>query len=109
NNFFVYAGAYYAYLLSGTFKGSASGGYLNTGDDKIRLSEDAPEHYDFSKDLRRHDAGLSVGLNFLPYNEHILVSFDFNYGLVSVFPEDFTGITDDMQNVYGKFSVGYVF
>ena len=109
NNFFVYAGAYYAYLLSGTFKGSASGGYLNTGDDKIRLSEDAPEHYDFSKDLRRHDAGLSVGLNFLPYNEHILVSFDLNYGLVSVFPEDFTGITDDMQNVYGKFSVGYVF
>jgi len=107
-SFSVYAGAYYAYLLSGEFKGSANEGYLNnsdgTGETYINHKE-----YDFSNELRHHDAGLSIGLNYLPYNEHILLSFDFNYGLVSVFQSDFSGISDDMQNVYGKFSVGYVF
>jgi hypothetical protein len=102
----IYAGAYYAYLLSGEFKGAAMKGRMNTGKGLMYLEE---EHYDFSNELRHHDAGLSIGLNFLPYNEHILLSFDFNYGLVSVFPSDFNGIADDMQNVYGKFSIGYLF
>ncbi|MCL2207541.1 MAG: PorT family protein [Fibromonadales bacterium] len=109
NNFSVYAGAYYAYLLNGEFKGAASAGYLNTGTDKITFREEDREQYDFSKELRRYDAGLSIGMNYLPYNEHILLSFDFNYGLLSVFPEDFKGIADDMQNVYGRLSVGYLF
>jgi len=107
-SFSVYAGAYYAYLLNGEFKGSANEGSLNksdgTGDTRIDHRE-----YDFSKELRGYDAGLNIGLNYLPYNEHILLSFDFNYGLLSVFPSDFNGISDDMQNIYGKFSVGYVF
>jgi len=95
--------------LSGEFKGAASSGYLNTGTDVIRFGEEEREYYDFSKELRRYDAGLSVGLNFLPYNEHILFSFDFNYGLLSVFPTNFTGITDEMQNIYGRLSLGYLF
>jgi hypothetical protein len=106
-NFSVYAGAYYAYLLSGEFKGAATKGRMNI--EKEGFMEVEEEPYDFSNELRNHDAGLSIGLNFLPYNEHILLSFDFNYGLVSVFPSNFTGITDDMQNVYGKFSIGYLF
>ena len=105
-NCFVYAGAYYAYLLSGEFKGIASDGFINSGNGLIDVEH---EEYNFSSDLRNHDAGLSIGLNFLPYNEHILVSLGFNYGLVSVFSSDFNGIADDMQNVYGKFSVGYLF
>jgi len=105
-NCFVYAGAYYAYLLNGKFKGEVSDGSMNDG--KILL-KDFHEEYDFSNELRNHDAGLSIGLNYLPYNEHILLSFNFNYGLVSVFSSDFDGISDDMQNVYGKFSVGYLF
>jgi len=105
-SFSVHTGAYYAYLLSGEFKGATGDGSLDNGTAKGPVSR---KEYDFSKDLRRYDAGLSIGLNFLPYNEHILVSFDFNYGLVSVFQDDFNGITDDMQNVYGKLSVGYVF
>lgn len=105
-NFFVYAGAYYAYLLNGKFKGGVSDGSMNDGQ---ILLKDFNEEYDFSNELRNHDVGLSIGLNFLPYNEHILVSLGFNYGLVSVFSSDFDGIADDMQNVYGKFSVGYLF
>jgi hypothetical protein len=108
-NFTVYAGAYYAYLLSGEFKGSAFDGYLNTGTDKVKLREDEHEHYDFSKELRNYDAGFNLGLNFLPYNEHILFSLDFNYGLVSIFQRNFNGVSDDMQNIYGRFSVGYLF
>jgi len=106
-NFSVYAGIYYAYLLSGEFKGSVNDGKLNDGSG-IPPDIDHRE-YDFSSELRNYDAGLSIGLNFLPYNEHLLLSFDFNYGLLSVFPSDFNGIADDMQNVYGKFSVGYLF
>jgi len=106
-NIFVYAGAYYAYLLDGKFKGAVSHGDINDG--KSIKHFDKPEEYDFSNELRNYDAGLSIGLNFLPYNEHILFSFDFNYGLVSVFQSDFKGIADDMQNIYGKFSIGYLF
>ena len=102
----VYAGAYYAYLLNGEFKGAANDGTLNSGSGKVEIIR---EEYDFSKELRRHDAGISIGLNYLPYSERLLVSFDFNYGFLSVFQSDFTGITDDMQNIYGKLSVGYLF
>jgi hypothetical protein len=106
-NFSVYAGAYYAYLLNGEFKGSTSeGGILNTGNNIGRV---VSTEYDFSKELRNYDVGLNIGLNFLPYNKHILVSFDFSYGFLSVFPNDFNGIADDMQNIYGKFSIGYKF
>jgi len=105
-NFFVYAGAYYAYLLDGKFKGAVSDGILNGGSGKMDVNR---EEYDFSSELRNYDAGLIIGLNFLPYNEHILLSLGFNYGLVSVFPSDFNGVADDMQNVYGKFSIGYLF
>jgi len=108
-NLSVYAGAYYAYLLSGEFKGATSAGYLNTGTDVIVFREDAREEYDFSKELRGYDAGLSLGLNYLPYNEHILLSFDFNYGLLSVFPSRFNGVADEMQNIYGRLSLGYLF
>jgi len=106
-NFSVYAGAYYAYLLNGKFKGAVSEGDINDGNSIKHF--DKPEEYDFSNELKNYDAGLSIGLNFLPYNEHILLSMDFNYGLVSVFQKDFNGVSDDMQNIYGKFSIGYMF
>jgi hypothetical protein len=105
-SFSVYAGAYYAYLLNGEFKGAVSDGFLDGGSGKMIVDR---TEYDFSNELRHHDTGFSIGLNFLPYNEHILLPFDFNYGLMSVFPDDFTGIADDMQNVYGKLSIGYMF
>jgi len=103
----IYAGAYYAYLLNGKFKTTISEGRIN--DNSIISDIDHVEDDSFSKELRNYDAGLSIGLNFLPYNEHILLSFDFNYGLVSIFQSDFNGVADDMQNIYGKFSVGYLF
>lgn len=105
-NFAVYAGAYYAYLLSGKFKGAANDGLLNSGSAPLEVIR---EEYDFSNELRNHDIGLNLGLNFLPYNERFMVCFDFNYGFLSVFPKDFTGISDDMQNIYGRLSVGYLF
>jgi len=108
-SFSVYAGVYYAYLLSGEFKGAAIEGNLNNIDSNSPPSYIEREEYDFSKELRNNDAGFSLGLNFLPYNEHILLSFDFNYGLVSVFHDDFEGMAYDMQNIYGKLSVGYLF
>jgi len=104
--FFVYAGAYYAYLLNGEFKGAANDGFLNGNKGKMEVIR---EEYNFSNELRNHDIGLNLGLNFLPYNERVLVCFDFNYGFLSVFPSNFNGIADDMQNVYGRLSLGYLF
>jgi len=106
---FVYAGAYYAYMLNGEFKGTAYDGKLrggNNGEIKTDITE--PQEYDFSNEFRNYDLGLCLGLS-VPYNEHLLFSFDFNYGLVSIFPSNFNGISDDMQNIYGKLSVGYLF
>lgn len=104
--FSVYAGGYYAYMLNGEFKGAAYEGSLNDGNNSAPIDR---EEYNFSKELRNYDVGLNMGLNFLPYNKHLLLSFDFNYGLISVFPGSFNGIEDEMQNIYGRFSVGYVF
>ena len=107
-NFFVYAGAYYAFMINGEFKGMAYDGKLREKDgDPMPIT--TPKNYDFSEELRSHDAGLSLGLSVLPYNEHLMFSFDFNYGLMSIFPNDFNGIAYDMQNIYGKLSVGYLF
>jgi len=107
-NFFVHAGAYYAYMISGEFKGAAYDGKLRDKDGS-RMDVTIPQNYDFSNEFRNYDAGLSLGLSVLPYNEHLMFSFDFNYGLMSIFPNDFNGIAYDMQNIYGKFSVGYLF
>lgn len=105
----LYAGAYYAYLLKGEFKGDAYNGVLNTGANLVKVGEGSKQHYDFSNEISNHDCGLNVGLNFLPINEHILLSADFNYGLFSVFSDDFNSVDDEMQHVYGKFSIGYKF
>jgi hypothetical protein len=105
---FVYAGAYYAYMINGEFKGAAYDGKLRTSDGDVVSIKD-PQNYDFSNEFRNYDAGLNLGLSVFPYNEHILFSFDFNYGLMSVFPNDFNGLAYDMQNIYGKLSVGYLF
>jgi hypothetical protein len=105
-NFSLYAGAYYAYLLDGEFKGTTRNGTLNNGNSLVDIDY---RSFDFSEGIRNHDAGFSAGLNYLPYNEHILLSFDFNYGLVPIFPSGFDGIAYDMQNIYGRFSIGYVF
>lgn len=106
--FFVYAGTYFAYMISGEFKGAAHDGKLRNNDG-VRMDITTPQNYDFSNEFRNHDAGLNLGLSVLPYNEHVLFSFDFNYGLMSVFSDDFNGVAYDMQNIYGKISVGYLF
>lgn len=106
--FSLNAGAYYSYMLSGKFKGAAYDGKLRDIDG-ARVDITTPQNYDFSKELSNHDTGLCLGLNYLPYNEHILLSFDFNYGLFSVFPDNFNGIAYNMQNVYANVSLGYVF
>jgi len=106
-SFFVYAGAYYAYMINGEFKGAAYDGKLRSNSSIMDVT--TPQNYDFSNEFRNYDAGLSLGLSVLPYNERLLLSFDFNYGLMSIFPDDFNGIAYDMQNVYGKLSVGYLF
>ena len=105
NIFSVYAGGYYAYMLNGEFKGTAVKGYMNYEGNKPMENE----HYNFSNHLRNHDAGLIIGLNLMPFAKRILFSFDFNYGLLSVFPDNFNDVAYDMQNVYGKFSAGYLF
>jgi len=106
-NFLFYAGAYYAYMINGEFKGSAYDGKLRDRDGS-RVDVTTPQNYNFSNEFRNYDAGLSLGLS-VPYNERFSFSFDFNYGLTSIFPNDFNGVAYDMQNIYGKFSVGYLF
>jgi hypothetical protein len=105
-NFSLYTGAYYAYLLKGEFKGATRDGTLNDRNSLVPIDY---RTFDFSDGMRNYDAGFSAGLNYLPYDEHILLSFDFNYGLVPIFPSGFDGIAYDMQNIYGRFSIGYVF
>jgi hypothetical protein len=100
------AGAYYAYLFSGEFTGAAYNGDLNTGTGMSAIGD--PEDYDFSKEMRGYDVGLRFGVSTRVY-ERIVATVDLTWSLTPIFPEDFEGVSYEMQNIFGSLAVGYHF
>jgi hypothetical protein len=100
------AGAYYAYLFSGEFSGAAYSGDLNTGSGMMHMEN--PEKYDFSDELRGYDVGLRFGVSTRVY-ERIVATVDLTWSLTPIFPDEFEGVSYEMQNVFGSLAVGYHF
>jgi hypothetical protein len=104
----VHFGFYYAYLLEPLFSGTVSGGHLRTGNpgEETNQPMEAPELYSFSDKLNKHDFGLLGGVEWNAFR-HLVVSFDLNWGLRSIFPKEFRGISFAMYNVYANVAFGY--
>ena len=101
------AGFYVAYLYSPGFSGSASDGYFRQGGptgEKTEVDNDAT--FDFSDELNKFDFGL-VAAGEWSFSKYFALRGQLAWGLISVFPSDFTGISYKMYNIYGTIGVSY--
>lgn len=105
-------GGYISWALSRQFSGSVENGYVwtkieegSTTSDKIEVER---ADFDFSKHLKKWDAGLEL-LGTHRITEHFFVDAGVSMGLPSTFPSDFTGVSFSMHHIYLALGVGYSF
>ncbi|WP_455497179.1 porin family protein [Coprobacter sp.] len=100
-------GGFLSFLTRGDFSGTARNGYIREGNPlSQKLNVDAT--YDFSDDIRKFNAGLELGAEFVAY-KHLSVYGDLTWSLTPIFPGDFTAISFKMYNVYMNLGFAYVF
>ena len=101
-------GGYVSFLVNGEFSGTAKNGYMRDGSPIGPRVDGVDAVYDFSNDMRKVDAGVQFGVDFIPY-KHLLVSGDLTWGCLPLFGKDFTAMSFNMYNVYFNIGFGYVF
>lgn len=101
-------GGYASFMVDGEFSGTASNGYMRDGSPIGPRVDGVDATYDFSEDMRKVDAGVQVGVDYIPY-KHLLISGDLTWGCLPIFKSDFTAMSFDMYNVYFNIGFGYVF
>lgn len=107
-------GGYFSYRNSSEFSGTVWDGYLRkTGDthdiinsEKILIPNKNDAVFDFGKDLRNFDMGVSLGFEHL-FPGRFGIYGDLTYSLTPVFPSDFTGINLKMRNIYFVIGASY--
>lgn len=100
-------GAYVSYRYSSEFRGTVWDGYLReTSQDelinspKIEIPNKNQATFNFSKDMREFDMGVSFGFARRFSKSRYEVFCDGNYGLMPIFKSNFTGINYTMRNLY---------
>lgn len=101
-------GGYASFMVNGEFSGTAKNGYMRDGSPIGPRVDGVDAVYDFSEDMRKVDAGVQVGVDFIPY-KHLLISGDLTWGCLPLFKSDFTAMSFNMYNVYFNIGFGYVF
>lgn len=104
-------GPYFSYLLRGDFSGSVYDGYLREGTptgSKVVFEGDNRPTYDFSDSLVRNNWGVQYGIEWRAFS-HLNIFADLQWGLNSVFPDDFETITFNMYPIYANFGFAYAF
>ena len=104
----IKVGGYASFMVDGEFSGTAKNGYMRDGSPIGPRVDGVDAVYDFSDDMRKVDAGVQVGVDFIPY-KHLLISGDLTWGCLPLFKSDFTAMSFDMYNVYFNIGFGYVF
>jgi hypothetical protein len=99
-------GIYVAWLSRSCFKGSVSDGYLRLGSPVGEKIDVPSASFNFSKEQNRFDYGLLLAEEWTLYRNFALRG-QLSWGLSSLFPSDFTGISFDMHNIYGMLGVSY--
>ncbi len=102
----VQAGIYTAYLYSPSFSGTASDGYIREGGPTGEKTEVNEATFDFSDDLRKFDFGLQAAGEW-SFSHRFAVRGQLAWGLLPIFPSDFTGVSFKMYNIYGTVGVSY--
>ncbi|RWU10817.1 outer membrane beta-barrel protein [Pedobacter chitinilyticus] len=108
NHWKLKLGVYLAHLVHPSFYGSVSDGYLRKGDslgEKVIIDYAS---FDFDKEQRTFDFGISAGAEKLIY-KNFAAKADLQWGLQPVFPDSFNGISFNMYNIYGTLGVSYRF
>lgn len=111
------AGGYFSYKNSSEFSGTVWDGYIRQTDNKdilnslyIDVENKNEAVFDFGKDMRKFDMGVSIGF------EHTFQNFkggrfgiygDMTISLTPIFPSDFTGVDMTMRHMYGVVGLSY--
>jgi len=107
----IYGGFYFSKLLSNTFDGYVSDGYLRqdtpTGT-KISFEGGSQAFYDFSDNVRKFQWGSQVGSEW-NMDRHFKLLADLNYGFNNILEKDFHSIDFSMHNIYLNIGFGYTF
>lgn len=101
-----HAGAYFSWILTSKFEGSAKDGYIREGGptgDRITV-ENAT--YNFSDELRNVDAGIMAGADW-KIAKRISATGELTWGLLPIFPGSFNGVGYKMYNIYLSLGLSY--
>ena len=111
----IRAGVFASYRLNSDFSGTVWDGYIRvTTEEDIINSEiiDIPDKdvavFDFSKDMKRFDFGVSFGFEH-DFKSRFGIFGDFSYSITKLFPKDFTAIDVKMHNTYLSLGASYKF
>jgi hypothetical protein len=109
----LHAGPYLSVLTARGFSGNVSDGYLRkdtpTGQ-KIEMGHATDEraYYDFSSDMRRLQAGICVGAEWLVAS-HVGLGANLSWGLTGLMHSEFKTVEQTLYPIYGTISVTYHF
>jgi hypothetical protein len=100
------SGVYIAYIYNPHFSGNVSDGYIREGSPiGVKTVVDYAS-FDFSKEQNVFDYGILLAGERILYS-HFALRGQLSWGLNSLFPSDFTGITFKMYNIYGSIGLSY--
>ncbi len=99
-------GCYVAYLYHPDFKGTASEGYIRQGSPIGEKTEVEDAWFDFSKEQNRFDFGFIAAGEWEFYKDFALRG-QLAWGILPIFPSDFTGLSFKMYNIYGTIGISY--
>ncbi|MDR2056917.1 MAG: PorT family protein [Dysgonamonadaceae bacterium] len=100
------SGIYIAYLYNPHFTGHVSDGYIRRGSPIGEKTLVDHASFDFSKEQNRFDYGILLAGERVLYS-HFALRGQLSWGLNSLFPSDFTGVTFKMYNIYGSIGLSY--
>ena len=105
------AGPYLSLLVSKSFYGHASDGYLrkdNPTGTKVVMGDKEGEWatYDFSGDMCRCQMGLTVGIDW-DFYRRLGLSADLNWGLTGIHRSDFKTVEQTLYPIYGTIGLFY--
>ena len=102
------AGPYISYLLDGEFSGQAYDGYIRDQNPTGERADVTRAEYDFANDISSWQWGLQAGCEYRAYR-HLALFANIQWGVNSIFPDDYTSVTFALYPIYGTLGFTYLF